>query len=80
MVLMAGIMALESESVSVDGVGFTNEGVEKSFAVNYIANVLLVIGLLGQSVNLYLYLDFFSALFLSRALFPFSTSPHERYG
>lgn len=45
-VLMAGAMFLDP--VTADGVGFTDEGVEKSFAVNYIANVLLILNLLGS--------------------------------
>lgn len=40
-------MCLEPTSVSKTGVGFTSEGWEKTWAVNYAANVLLILRLLG---------------------------------
>ncbi|KAF8866022.1 hypothetical protein BDZ45DRAFT_720691 [Acephala macrosclerotiorum] len=46
LLLIAGAMFLDP--VASGGVGFTSEGLEKSFAVNYVANVLLILNLMGS--------------------------------
>lgn len=44
LLLIAGVMFLDP--TTKDGIGFTTEGLEKTWALNYAANVCLILGLL----------------------------------